>query len=233
MIQRWARAGERRGTDTGTVVRFWTAAGLGVAFGYIEAAVVVYLRQLFHPGGFTFPLADFAASALYQRLLQVEAWREAATIVLIWCGARLAGVNRRERFAYFLLLFALWDLFFYVWLKVLLGWPGSVMDWDILFLIPMVWASPIAAPVLVSLTLAVFAVVILRRGRMGRGIRVRWTDWAGFCAAVVMMVLSFCIAGLHIRDADFAKHFYWPLYGAGYVLGVGLFLRCLVQRPKS
>ncbi len=104
-----------------------------IAFAYIEAAVVVYLRQIFHPEGFTFPLTTFGLSPLWKRLLFTEIGREAATIVLIFTGCWLSGKNRRQRFAYFMTIFAVWDIFYYVWLKVLLDWPSSIMDWDILF----------------------------------------------------------------------------------------------------
>ena len=32
---------------------------LAIALAYIEAAVVVYLREIFYPNGFTFPISDF------------------------------------------------------------------------------------------------------------------------------------------------------------------------------
>ncbi len=133
-------------SETGRMLqRLLIAVAFSMAFGYIEAAVVVYLRALFHPNGFTFPMEVFDATPEARRLMLTEVGREAATLVLILTGAWLFGKVRQERIAYFLIIFAVWDIFYYVWLKVLLDWPATLMDWDILFLIPMAWA--VAGPV--------------------------------------------------------------------------------------
>src|SRR4030043_1288929 len=131
--------------------RFCVVVVFGIAFAYIEASVVVYLREIFHPSGFTFPLAEFGITPLWKRLLLTETGREAATLVVIFTASWLFGRNLRQRFAFFLTIFAVWDIFYYVWLKVLINWPASIMDWDILFLIPTVWAGPVIAPILISI----------------------------------------------------------------------------------
>jgi hypothetical protein len=212
-----------------TFKRFCIVVVFSIAFGYIEAAVVVYLRTIFHPDGFAFPLSSFGISPLWERLLLTEVGREVASMVLILTGARLFGRNRQEQFTYFLAIFAVWDIFYYIWLKVLIDWPASVMDWDILFLIPTAWAGPVLAPVLVSVTLLAFAVIILSRSSQGRVIRVTLTDWFGFVVAALVVVISFCIAGYHIREPDFQSHFYWPLFGVGHIGAIVLFLKCLLK----
>jgi len=153
-----------------TLTRFVFVVIFSIAFAYIESAVVVYLRAIFHPDGFTFPLSNVDTILQHKALLLTEIGREAATIVLIFTGAWLFGRNHQQRFAYFLTIFAVWDIFYYVWLKVLSAWlkaipnwPESIMDWDILFLIPVAWAGPVLAPVLVSITLLVFAMTIIPR----------------------------------------------------------------------
>lgn len=212
-----------------TLKRFCIVVIFGVAFAYIEAAVVVYLRTIFHPGGFDFPLVDFAAGPLWKPLLLTEIGREAATIVLIFTAAWLFGQGPQQRFAWFLTIFAVWDIFYYVWLKVLLDWPASIMDWDILFLMPVAWASPVLAPLLVSITLLVFAVIILYRCSYAKPIRVTPAEWMGFCAAGLIVAVSFGIAGLRIAKPDFKSHFYWPLFAAGGILALALFFRCLLR----
>ncbi len=202
----------------------------GIAFAYIEAAVVVYLRVIFYPDGFTFPLA-FGDSALWRRLLLSEVGREGATLVLILTSCRLIGRNRRQRLAYFLTIFAVWDIFYYVWLKVLLDWPGSVTDWDILFLMPVVWASPVYVPVLISLTMFVFAMVILWRDWCGRIIKVNAAEWLSFVAAIVAVIVSFCIAGFHIAEVNYKDYFHVWLFALGYTGAIALFLRC-VRKPN-
>ena len=201
----------------------------GIAFAYIEAAVVVYLRTIFHPEGFTFPLTDFGITPSWKRLLLTEIGREAASMVLISTAAWLFGQTLQQRFAYFLAIFAVWDIFYYIWLKILINWPGSIMDWDILFLIPITWAGPLLAPVLTSLTLLIFAVITLYRSCTGSPLEVAPIDWGGFILAGLVVVVSFCIAGRHIRKRDFKSHFYWPIFAVGLLSAVALFLKCLLK----
>ncbi len=210
-----------------TLVRFCIAVIFSIAFRYIEAAVVVYLRAIFYPDGFTFPLEIFGIDPLWKRFLLTEVGREAATIVLIFTGAWLFGRNAQQRFAYFLTIFAVWDIFYYVWLKILIDWPGSIMDWDILFLMPMVWASPVLYPVLISLTLLVFAIIILYRCSRAKPLQVTRLDWLGFLLASLVVVVSFCIAGRHTTKPDFQSYFYWPLFAVGHISAVVLFIKCL------
>ncbi len=200
--------------------RLLTAVVFSMAFGYIEAAVVVYLRGLFHPSGFTFPMEVFDATPQAKRLMLTEVGREGATLVLILTGAWLFGSLRQERIAYFLIIFAIWDIFYYVWLKVLLDWPATLLDWDILFLIPMVWASPVLYPVLVSLAMFAFAVAILYRCAHGRPLAVTYTDWLGWSASLLIIVVSFCLGGTHITEPNYAEYFHWPLFAGGFALGI-------------
>jgi hypothetical protein len=201
----------------------------GIAFGYIEAAVVVYLREIFYPAGFSFPLTELGVTPLWKRLLLTETGREAATLVVIFTASRLFGRNLRQQFAFFLTIFAVWDISYYLWLKVLIDWPGSIMDWDILFLIPTVWAGPVLAPILVSLTLLVFAAIILYRSCSAGILTPTPIDWFAFTLAALLVVVSFYIAGLHAAEPDFKSHFHWPLFAAGLLSAVALFAKCLLQ----
>ena len=210
--------------------RFCIVVVFGIAFGYIEAAVVVYLRTIFHPSGFTFPLTEFGISPLWKRLLTNRNRQRSCNVSsnlyqLPGCSAK----NYQQRFAFFLTIFAVWDIFYYIWLKVLLDWPSSIMDWDILFLIPTAWAGPVLAPILVSLTLLIFAIIILYCCCCGRILKPTPTDWLVFIVAALVVVASFCIAGLHAAEADFQSHFHWPLFAAGLLSAVALFAKCLLK----
>ncbi len=219
-----------------TMTRFVIAVIFSIAFAYIESAVVVYLRVIFHPDGFIFPLSNVDTILQHKALLLTEIGREVATIVLILTGAWLFGRNLQQRFAYFLTIFAVWDIFYYVWLKVFSAglqaipdWPISIMDWDILFLIPITWASPVLAPVLSSIVMLVFAMIILYRDCCGRPIRAGRIEWTGFIAAAVVFVISFCIPGPHIAEPNYQSYFYWPIFAAGLVAAIALFVRCLLK----
>ena len=219
-----------------TMTRFVIAVIFSIAFAYIESAVVVYLRVIFHPDGFIFPLSNVDTILQHKALLLTEIGREAATMVLILTFAWLSGRNLQQRFAYFLTIFAVWDIFYYVWLKVFSAglqaipdWPISIMDWDILFLIPITWASPVLAPVLSSIVMLVFAMIILYRDCCGRPIRAGRIEWTGFIAAAVIVVISFCIPGPHIAEPNYQSYFYWPVFAAGLVAAIAMFVRCLLK----
>ena len=105
-------------TDNKLFIKLTWAAIFSISTGFVEAAVVVYLRRIYYPEGFSFPLKP-----LIDNLMGVEVLREAATIFMLLSAAALAGKKIWERFAYFLFCFGVWDIFYYVWLKVLLDWP--------------------------------------------------------------------------------------------------------------
>lgn len=219
-----------------TMTRFVIAVIFSIAFAYIESAVVVYLRVIFHPDGFIFPLSNVDTILQHKALLLTEIGREAATMVLILTFAWLSGRNLQQRFAYFLTIFAVWDIFYYVWLKVFSAglqaipdWPVSIMDWDILFLIPITWASPVLAPVLSSIVMLVFAMIILYRDCCGKPIKAGRIEWIGFIAAAVIVVISFCLPGPHIAEPNYQSYFYWPVFVAGLLAAIALFVRCMLK----
>lgn len=134
-----------------------------VAMGYLESAVVVYLRELYYPEGFDFPL-----KAMSRDVAVTELYREAATLIMILAVSVLAAKIWLHRFAWFLIVFGAWDITYYLFLKILLGWPESLRTTDILFLLPIMWTGPVIAPVINSLTMILMASVILydRKGSM-------------------------------------------------------------------
>ena len=209
--------------------RFIIVVLFSIAFAYIESAVVVYLRAIFHPDGFRFPLEVFGITPIWRKFLLIEIGREAATIVLIFTGSYLVGRNRQQRVACFLIIFAVWDIFYYIWLKVLIDWPASLMDWDILFLIPVTWASPVLAPVLVSLVMLAFACVVLYLDSLNRVIKVSWFERLGLFTAAVIIIISFCVAGLHISQSAFSSYFSWLMFLGGLISAVLFFIRCVVR----
>jgi len=209
-----------------TVKRFIITVLFAVGLAYIETAVVVYLREIFYVGGFIFPIADQTADPQWLNLIPVEVGREAATLVVLLTSAWLIGSDFSSRLAYFLTVFAVWDIFYYVWLKVLLNWPVSIMDWDILFLIPALWASPVLAPVLISLAMLGMAVAILYRQGRAKPLRAGKADIAGFVIISVLIIAMFCRAGLHITQENYQAFFSWPIFLLCLLSGVLVFIRC-------
>ena len=163
-----------------------------IAMAALESAVVVYLRALYYPDGFSvaFKLID-------EKILGVEIMREAATLMMLLSVGYLAGKNLQTRIAYFLLAFAVWDIFYYAWLKVFVDWPASIFDWDILFLIPITWLGPVLAPIICSLTMILLAVVLISGSR--RATPVLWTMLLTGTAFVLFTFLE-DYGGLLIRN---------------------------------
>jgi hypothetical protein len=118
-----------------------------IAMAFLESAVVVYLRALYYPEGFGFPLVPMDPA-----LVATEMGREFATLVMLLAPAALVTRRALERFAWFCIGFGIWDIFYYVWLKVLLGWPASLAEPDLLFLLPVPWVGPVWAPCLISVS---------------------------------------------------------------------------------
>lgn len=188
--------------------RIWVLVAFGIAFGFIEAAVVVYLRTLFYPNGFTFPIAPFSKMPGATLITITEIAREAATLALLVSSAWLMACRLRERLAVFLISFAVWDIFYYVWLKVILDWPASLLEWDILFLIPTIWAGPMLAPVLTSLLMCVIAAILLSPIPW----RLSFLQQLFLLAAIIAMVICYCVPGQYILDSDYARWFSWPAW---------------------
>ena len=215
-------------TDKNSVGRLIALVFFGIAFAYIESAVVVYLRAIFYQDGFNFPIADFHTLAGFGPYLLTEIGREAATVVLMFTASYMLGRNLRRRFAYFLTIFAVWDIFYYVWLKVLIDWPASILDWDVLFLMPAIWAGPVLAPIITSLTMLVIASVLFS----SRAIEITKPRLIGFIAAVLMIVVLFCIGGLHITQPDYRLYFSWPAFVALHAVVIFLLFRCTAGKMK-
>ncbi|MFW5657509.1 MAG: hypothetical protein ACOC0C_07810 [Bacteroidota bacterium] len=159
-----------------------------IAMGFLESAVVVYLRELFYPGGFVFPLQPITPNVAV-----TEIGREAATLVMLLSIGFIAGRNGSERFAWFLYTFAIWDIFYYVFLYILLGWPEHLLVWDILFLIPVTWVGPVIAPVILAFTMILLAVLILLINQRSEKVRLPRLSWVLLIVGSVVCILSFTI----------------------------------------
>ena len=184
--------------------------------------MVVYLRQIAYPDGFRFPLED-----IEPWLLRTETAREAATLILLLAVARPAVTGGMQRFAVFAYCFAVWDLFYYLALKVCLDWPASMLDWDVLFLIPLPWTSPVLAPLLVSLALIVAALVLLREPPPV----VQPLDWCVEIAAGPAILTTFFWNMPAIAAKEAPSAYPWWLFLTGWLGGIGWFV--LRVRPTG
>ena len=165
------------------------------AMGYLEAAVVYYGRRLLFPEGFDFPLVPIDAD-----LAVMELWREVATVVMLISAGYFIGKTAIERFGWFIFCFAVWDLAYYLFLKVLLNWPSSFLTPDLLFLVPVPWIGPVLAPVIVSASMIVLAALLIRASREQQRNIVNKSEWTLLILGALIIISSFCI--------DYARFIY-------------------------
>lgn len=191
-----------------------------LAFAFVEASVVVYLRAIYYPGGFALPL-----KAISNFHLGVELTREVGTMVMLAAVGILSGRTRWGRVSYFLIAFGVWDIFYYVWLKLVLNWPASVFDWDVLFLIPIPWIGPVIAPVLVSLFMIVGGAIVVRMERRGTEFHPTKPLWLLTVLGSLSILFSFmCDFDATLRSLP-PRSYPYPLLWFGLICYVGALYR--------
>jgi len=200
-----------------------------IAFAYVESAVVVYLRKIYFGGSFDFPIATLWKDGrrVLDPLIPIKMGREAATLVMLAAAGILAGRNGLQRLCFFLIAFGVWDIFYYLWLKVILGWPQSLMTWDLLFYIPLPWVGPVIAPVLIAATMTAAGTALIFLEGKGYPIRWRRVDWVIELGCAAVLVVSFCWDWRNIlRVPDGTAHsgipnpFAWWLFLPAYLAAV-------------
>ena len=207
----------------------------GISFGYVEAAVVVYLHSLpsaspqreepFEPIAW---MAQFTSSgAGYEDLLRTELLREAATLIMLAGVALVAARNIRQWLAAFVIAFGAWDISYYAWLKALVDWPRSVFTWDVLFLLPVPWASQVLAPLVVSVSMIAAGMILFRRDEDCCALRPGWFHWALIFGGGAVVILSFTLDFHGLLAGRQPETFRWPLFALGEVAGFSGFLRAV------
>jgi len=181
----------------------------------VEAAVVIYLRQLLHVEG-----SNITLSGIPRGIFTVEIVREFTTLVMLISVGVLAGNRPLGRFGSFIIAFGVWDIFYYVFLSMFHGWPRSFLDWDLLFLIPVPWMAPVLAPVLVSCGLIFSGYWLLIREQQKKRIVVSLSDWIIEAVATVLILYSFT----NNNSVSTPEVFSWIIFLAGLALGVGYFV---------
>lgn len=194
----------------------WLVVGLfAVAMAWVEAAVVYYLRTLvnriepYQPN--PLPIATGLGEA--------ELIRELATLIMIFTVGWLAGATWRSRFGYMGIAFGIWDIFYYVFLKVMTGWPDSVGDWDILFLLPLPWWGPVWAPTSIALLMVLWGTFMTQIEHAPGQICSKWKPVTLGCAGIALAMFVFMSDAIRVADQGTAAlrtmlpdEFNWPLF---------------------
>lgn len=200
----------------------WTLVVVfATAMAYLESATVLYLRTIGHridpyqPQPLT-TTADFGCA---------EVIREAATIVMLLTVSWLAGRTLRQRFGYFLIAFGVWDIFYYVFLRFLTGWPRSPFDWDVLFLIPLPWWGPVLAPVCIAFLMVGSGTMLSRWERSSPVCCSPAKAWLSSLVGIALALYVFMADALRVAGQGEAAlrallptRFNWPLFGLALVL---------------
>lgn len=202
-------------------IRWLIVCLYAAAMAWMEAAVVLYLRVLVNR------LDPYQADPLpiSVGLGQTEVIREAATLLMLLTVGWLAGRTWRSRLGYTLIAFGVWDIFYYIFLIPISGWPNSLLDWDVLFLIPLPWWGPVLAPTLIAALMVVGGTLVSQFDTPTRPVWPRGWTWAlnltgcGLALYVFMTDALRALSGgeMAVRNV-LPTSFNWPLF----IVGLGL-----------
>lgn len=202
----------------------------GIAMGYLEGVVVVYLRTSLALDPSAVHAHDPGTIGTFEA---VEVAREIATLVMILAVGWLAGRSGVERLAWTAVVFGAWDIVYYVTLRVTIEWPPAIDTWDVLFLVPRPWVGPVWAPLLVSCALVVFGLLACWRLRTGGRVALgAWRVLAGIMGGG-LVIASFLLDAEAVLVADDHAWTGWPFFGLGMVLATSAAVSALTASRES
>jgi hypothetical protein len=191
------------------------------AMAWLEAATVAYLRTLvdriepYQPH----PLPIMAG------LGEAELIREIATLIMLFAAGWLAGDNRRTRLGYAMIAFGVWDIFYYVFLKIITGWPHSIWDWDVLFLLPLPWWGPVIAPVMIAAMMIIGGTLVTQFDGPDRPLWPGRREWILSLSGAALALLVFMSDAIRVIDGGIEAirsvlpmRFNWPLFILALIL---------------
>jgi hypothetical protein len=201
--------------------RWLIVALFAVAMAWFESATVYYLRVLvdrvqpYQPD----PLPVHGA------LGPVELVREAATLAMLLAVGMLAGRSWRTKFGYAVVAFGVWDVFYYVFLRLISGWPASVVDWDVLFLLPLPWWGPVMAPVSIALLMIAWGTIVTQLDDRHPALALPPHPWIACWLGIVLALYVFMADALRVlgEGPDAVRlvlptAFNWRLFGVSLIL---------------
>ena len=199
--------------------KLWWAGLFAIAMAYVESTVVVYIRRMYGISDLLLDIPPFDPV-----IVPIEVGRELATLVMLMAMGWAIGRTLQTRISFTFFTFGIWDIFYYIWLRLIIGWPNSLFSPDILFLIPLPWWGPVIAPVLIACLMVVGGVLAVISEDKGYAIKLSVVDWITLIVGVLMMLYSFMEDALSIMPADVETltqlrpiSFNWPIYLAGLI----------------
>jgi hypothetical protein len=129
----------------------------------------------------------------------------------------MLGARRwHARLGYTAIAFGVWDIFYYIFLRVMCGWPRSLFDWDILFLLPLPWWGPVLAPVSIAVLMIVWGTLATQRSTPPPVTSPTWQLSLAGIALALYVFMADAIGALR-QGVDAARTvlpdtFNWPLF---------------------
>ena len=192
--------------------RWWTIFVFAAAMAWVESAVVYYLRTMidriepYQPN--PLPLVGGIGPA--------ELVREAATLIMLLTAGMLAGRTWRSRLGYSAVAFGFWDILYYVFLWIMCGWPDSIFDWDILFLLPLPWWGPVWAPVSIACLMILWGTLVTQIPWVQSK---SWTPWVLNATGIGLALYIFMADALKVSNGGveairtlLPTSFHWALF---------------------
>ena len=186
-----------------------------IAMAYLESAVVVYLRAMY---GIENLLTDL--NLTLDKYTFIEIGRETATIAMLAMIAVISGNTKPKKIGYFFLSFGIWDIFYYIWLYIFIQWPKSLLEWDVLFLIPLPWWGPVIAPILISILLITVGYVLIKEVVF----KIIIFDWITISVCITILLYTFVedsiriiISGVGDLTSVKPTYFNWILFWISFI----------------
>lgn len=199
-----------------------------IAMAYLESAVVVYLRYLYYPMGFVFPIKMIPNQTLF-----IELGREAATIIMLLAIALLSSKLKGQRIFFFFFAFGVWDIFYYIWLKIFINWPQTLLADDLLFLIPVPWIAPVVAPILISVLFITISIMALKKIEKGKQVEISKTNAAIILVGVLLILISFMWNYQERLISTSPVEFFWMVFIIGLLLMIAGGINVILQKGEE
>lgn len=200
----------------------WWVGLFAIAMAYLESAVVVYLRRIYGISDLILSVPSFDP-----QIGAIELGRELATLIMLLSVGWAVGKRFQSRLGFTVFAFGLWDIFYYIWLRVFIGWPKTLLDPDLLFLLPLPWWGPVLAPVLIAALMSIGGALAVIKDENGLLLHPSPATWATLVAGILLILYIFMADTLASLPADAQSlsqirpsGFNWLVYLVGFALTV-------------
>jgi hypothetical protein len=202
--------------------KLWGTFIFSLAMAYVEATAVVYLRRIIGIDIFMINPGLFDA-----QIVTIELGRELATLIMLFTVGWVAGRNFQSRFGFSIFCFGAWDIFYYAWLKLFVGWPVTLLDNDLLFLIPLPWWGPVLSPVLIAALMCAVGVRMVILDNREEKFQINSMQWIALAVGILLVLFVFMADAIAVLPANAQSlsqlqpgMFMWPIFLIGLSLGI-------------